>query len=98
MSFRGDEIHVVTIVDKTHILERCRTVLPVCTFFLLNLSALNKCSKLNIAEYITPLVAEGYTRAAGQLFPSPLLPPATGTQFCPKWGPNGDPILSQMGT
>ena len=28
----------------------------------------------------------------------PLLPSATGTQFCPKWGPNGDPILSQMGT
>ena len=21
-----------------------------------------------------------------------------GTQFCPKWGPNGDPIFSQMGT
>ena len=32
------------------------------------------------------------------LGPDPLLPPATGTQFGSKWGPNGDPILSQMGT
>ena len=67
MSFRGDEIHVVTIVDKTHILERCGwDSFTSLHLFLLNLSALNKCSKLNIAEYITPLVAEGYTRAAGQ--------------------------------
>ena len=27
-----------------------------------------------------------------------LLPSAMGTQFCWKWGPNGDPILSEMGT
>ena len=29
---------------------------------------------------------------------STLLPSAMGTQFCSKWGPNGDPILSEMGT
>ena len=26
-----------------------------------------------------------------------LLPSAMGTQFCSKWGPNGDLILSEMG-